>query len=351
MNKLAKNCIEVSNLTKIYEVSGGRGKSRQPVIANDDISLEIKYGEVFGLLGPNGAGKTTLVNQILGLTTPTDGSIIINGVDVVKQPTFVKSIASYLPQRGIAFEYTEVYKALLFAGQLKGLSKTQAKNQAEQLINSLDLGEVAQTFFNKLSGGMRRVVGLALALMGQPEILVLDEPTNELDPVRRRRVWDIIRSINRERGITCILVTHNVAEAEWVLQRVAILAQGKIQALGTPGELKQQISSEAFLDLTLKDSTDAQSSSTVADEVKIKLDRVIQFENDPVFKIEVESPTNLKIYLPFERSGEVISLIVSEIGPSFIDDFKLAHTSLEDVYLHHVGPGTSLEEAKTSSRS
>ncbi len=351
MNNSAKHCIEVNNLTKIYEVSGGRGKSRQPVIANDDISFEIKHGEVFGLLGPNGAGKTTLVNQILGLTTPTDGSIIINGIDIVKQPAFVKSIASYLPQRGIAFEYIEVYKALLFAGQLKGLSKTQAKSQAEQLINNLDLVEVAQTFFNKLSGGMRRVVGLALALMGQPEILVLDEPTNELDPVRRRRVWDLIRTINRERGITCILVTHNVAEAETVLQRVAIIDHGRILALGTPGELKQQISSEAFLDLTLKDSTDNAKSTTVAEEVKSKLEQVIQFEPESVFRIEVEGPTNLKIYLPFERSGEMINLIINEIGPSFIDDFKLAHTSLEDVYLHHVGPGASLEEAKINVRS
>jgi ABC-type multidrug transport system ATPase subunit len=197
MNNPVKNSIEVSNLTKIYEATAGRGKFHQPVLANDNISLEIKHGEVFGLLGPNGAGKTTLINQILGLTTPTDGTVLIQGVDVVWQPAYVKSIASYLPQRGIAFEYTEVNKAILFAGQLKGLSKDQARNQADQLIVKLELAEVAHTFFNKLSGGMRRVVGLALALMGQPEILVLDEPTNELDPVRRRRVWDLIRTINR----------------------------------------------------------------------------------------------------------------------------------------------------------
>ncbi|OJV93775.1 MAG: hypothetical protein BGO39_15515 [Chloroflexi bacterium 54-19] len=350
MIETVKNCIEVSNLTKIYE-AGGRSKARQPIVANDAISLEINQGEVFGLLGPNGAGKTTLVNQILGLATPTEGSIFVKGIDIIKHPAFVKSLASYLPQRGIAFEYTEVHKALLFAGQLKGLTKIQAKIQSEQLIGELDLGEVADTFFNKLSGGMRRVVGLGLALMGRPEILVMDEPTNELDPVRRRRVWNIIQEINRERGITCILVTHNVAEAETVLQRVAIIDKGKVLALGTPGKLKQQISTEAFLDLTLNDMLETRDTKTIAEEVKFKLDQRFHSATLPAFRFSVESPNNLKIYLPFEQSGEVINFIVSEIGPQVIDDFKLAHTSLEDVYLHHVGPEASLNKSEIGSRS
>lgn len=339
MMNIALNSIEISNLTKIYEPGGAGKRQAEPVVANDDISLTIKRGEIFGLLGPNGAGKTTLVNQLLGLTYPTDGTITVEGIDVIRQPHRVKSISSYLPQRLMAFDYVQVIQALTFAGQLKGLSKVEARKQADQLITALDLTEVAHKYFNTLSGGMRRVVGLALALMGRPKLLVLDEPTNELDPVRRRRVWQIIREINQQRGITCVLVTHNVLEAETVLDQVAILSQGQVVASGTPGELKQQISTEALLDLSLKKSMAEAEIKSLAEGLENKLNYLLQ-ASGVSSPIRLGFPPNnfaaIRIYLPFERSGEVINYLLGELGTGIIDDFKLSHTSLEDVYMHFV---------------
>ncbi|HEX2911045.1 MAG TPA: ABC transporter ATP-binding protein [Chloroflexia bacterium] len=327
--------VVVTDLSKIFRSDKPDRNTREEkfIVANNGISLSINRGEIFGLLGPNGAGKTTLINQILGLSLPTTGSIMVETIDVVRNPAGVKAISSYLPQRGIAFDAVEVFTALVFAGQLKGMSRRNAQAQAKELIEDLDLTDVAHRYIRALSGGMRRVVGLAIGLMGYPKLLVLDEPTNELDPVRRKQVWEIIKKINKQRETTCILVTHNVLEAESVLDRTAIISEGKVIAVGTPGELKQQISNKARIDLAFKSNF----ASTKAEKLHLLLKTL--FENAQLsfsVKIVPQSDDLLRwaLYLPFENSNQVLELLVKELGLPYIDDFKLSLTSLEDVYLN-----------------
>lgn len=361
--------VIVQHLTKLYPVSSRNGAalpgkrnsaSRPPISPNDafiaanqDISLTIQPGEIFGLLGPNGAGKTTLVNQLLGLTKPTSGKITVEGIDVVAQPDLVKAISSYLPQQLVTLNFLEVWRALSYTGQLRGLSKAHADQQATQLIDELDLKEVSQRQLNQLSGGMKRVVGFAMALMGYPKLLVLDEPTNELDPARRRQVWDYLKHLNRKRQFSCILVTHNVNEAESVLSRVAILSKGRVVALGTPGELKQQFSDQARLDLILKIGSPSEVRAN-SDSINSPLDSASAefttpgsilkgwFENtglDTSLQLvqAADNPLHWTIYLPLSQSGRILSLLEQEAGMSYFDDLKLSLPSLEDVYLGLIG--------------
>ena len=326
------NSIEIKELFKFYTVKKRENKERDNLLAaNDDVTLSIRRGEVFGLLGPNGAGKTTLINQILGLTRPSEGSIFVEGINVVRRPQDVKLVSSYLPQKLVAFEGIEVAKAILYNAILKGLTKRSAETQTAQLIAELDLESVAHRFIQDLSGGMKRIVGLTLALSGHPKILVLDEPTNELDPARRRQVWETIRKINRERGTTTILVTHNVLEAESVMDRTAIMNNGRLLALGSPGELKQQASNQARIDLTLKQAVLQQNN------IKAVLNSLLEGVNtSSTFFARYDAPDPLQwsVIMPLEQAQQTLARITSKLGGlAYIDDLKLALTSLEDVYL------------------
>jgi ABC-2 type transport system permease protein len=308
--------IKVEHLKHLYPA---RGRESQPVLANDDLSFEVNRGEIFGLLGPNGAGKTTLILQLIGLLAPSSGSIWIEGIDVVSSPDKVKTLASYLPQSGLPMRYTTVEQALFFTGRLRGQKSDEAKKQARDLIEELEMGPYAGRAMNKLSGGMAHLANFAMALMAYPRVLVLDEPTNELDPHNRHIVWEKITSLNREKGVTCVLVTHNVVEAEGVIQRVAVIQQGKLIALGTPGELKQRNGGLVRLEFHMRDG----EAFTADDYMTLA----------PLCEIEEVRGGQYRLYMPQKSVGDVTSALVSEIGLQRLDDFRLAPPSLEDVYL------------------
>lgn len=309
--------IKVDNLTRVF---AGKGNSkRSPVVANDNLSFEVRQGEIFGLLGPNGAGKTTLVSQLLGLLQPTSGEIWIEGIDVVREPNKVKSLVGYLPQTGLPMRYVEVERALHYTGRLRGQTENDAKRQSTRLIEELGMSSYANRYVNKLSGGMLRLTNFAMSLMGEPQVLVLDEPTNELDPHKRRLVWDTIARLNQEQGVTCILVTHNVLEAEKVIQRVAVMQGGKIVALGTPGELKMQSGGKVRLELQLKEG-----ESLSLDESN-KLERLGELEE--------MRPGLYRLYILPAKVALATDAVVNGLGLTRLDDFRLAPPSLEDVYL------------------
>ncbi len=329
--------IAIAHLVKKYGKPGANRATNGEIIANDDISLEVVQGEIFGLLGPNGAGKTTLVNQIMGLTSPTSGDIFVEDIDVVQSPQLVKRLTAYLPQKGLPFGSLEVSRALIYTGRLRGLKPVEAQHQAQTLLKELDLEEVSRRFVNTLSSGMQRMVGFATALMGRPRLLILDEPTNELDPARRRQVWEAIRTVNRERGTTCLLVTHNLIEAESVLERLAVISKGKIIAAGTPGEIKQSHSNEAYLDLVLtpeifNGSEDNGQHSTAIIQVT-KLLATANLQNQVRIEQTFNQPLRVRLYLLAEQASQVINLFLQGSGRAYVDDFKLALPSLEDVYL------------------
>lgn len=308
--------IRVEQLTRTFR---GRGSGSYPVIANADLSLEVGQGEIFGLLGPNGAGKTTLVSQLMGLLQPTSGRIWLEGIDVVKQPEQVKRLVGFLPQSGLPMRFVEVKQALRFTGRLRGQTEIEARTQAHRLIEEFGMGEYANCYVNKLSGGMLRLTNFAMALMGWPKVLILDEPTNELDPHKRRILWDFLARLNREAGTTCMLVTHNLLEAEKVIGRVAVMQQGKMIALGTPGELKRRLGGKVRLEFQIDEG-----------ETLWPLDLSILAS---LGKLEQPRPHQYRLYLPPEKVADATTLVMSEFGLSRLADFRLVPPSLEEVYL------------------
>jgi ABC-type multidrug transport system ATPase subunit len=226
--------IEIRGLTKRF---------KNGVLANDYISLEVPAGTVFGLLGPNGAGKTTLIRQLAGELQPTSGSVQILGVDVLTHPTEAKTFMSIVPQSsGVFYALTAEENIRIFA-QLHGLSRPAAKDKTEQLLSALNLKDHRKKLAMYLSGGTIRKLVVAMALTGDPKVLLLDEPTTGLDPNSRREVWSIIHSCQRA-GATVLLTTHYMEEAEALCGRVAILAKGRMAALGSIDEIRSLCSNQ-----------------------------------------------------------------------------------------------------------
>ncbi len=232
--------LEVRNLTKRY---------RNGTLANDSLSLELHAGEILGLLGPNGAGKTTLVRQVLGLVRPTSGTLRLDGVDIVADPGFARRNIGFLPQGTFDLQSLTVAETIEFAARLRGVPAAEARATAARLVDRLDLGEFRRTAMHAASGGVRRLAGFAAAIAAPVRLLVLDEPTNDVDPLRRAVLWELIAEIGAGGG-TILLVTHNLAEAERVVDRVAIMSGGRIVSEGTPAELRRLVTERLRLELT-----------------------------------------------------------------------------------------------------
>ena len=215
--------LEVRGLTKHYR--GG-------VVANDNIDLTAQAGEVTGLLGPNGAGKTTLISQVLGIAAPTRGSIHIDGVDVVRAPAIARQACSYQSQSPAPVEGLRPREAVELAGRLRGGDKRAVLTRADELLDALELGEWANKT-TPLSGGVARLVGFCMAAVVPGRIVILDEPTNDVDPLRRKLLWTQVRAL-ADNGAAVLLVTHNVLEAERCVDRLAIVDHGRVVSEGTP---------------------------------------------------------------------------------------------------------------------
>ncbi|MEU9663455.1 ABC transporter ATP-binding protein/permease [Streptomyces chartreusis] len=307
--------VEVRDLVRAY-----RGRGGELIKANDGLTFSVPRGQVFGLFGANGAGKTTLVLQMLGLVRPTSGSITVNGIDVVRHPELVKSTVGFLPQRGLSMRLIEARRALHYTGRLRGQSETDARRQTDELIEELGLGPYADRQVERLSGGLMRLVNFGMTLMGRPELIVLDEPTNELDPHNRRLIWDIVQRRAAEDGTTIVLVTHNVLEAEKAVHRVAVMHGGRITAMGTPGELKEQTGAQARLELFVRDG----GSLTEAEAARLG-------------RIGVVTPGDRSgsylVTAPPDRIQPLLEVLVTDVGVTRVDDFRFARPTLEDVYL------------------
>jgi ABC-2 type transport system ATP-binding protein len=205
--------------------------------ANDGITLRVEPGEVYGLLGPNGAGKSTLVKQTIGLLKPTSGSITLGRFDLVVDPDAARQLCSYLPQAQMPIDAFSAHEAIELAGRMRGAGMAQVRRRTAALIEALDLGEWRNTLGIRLSGGVKRLVGFCMATIAPGHLVILDEPTNDVDPLRRRLLWREVRSLGAQ-GCSVLLVTHNVLEAEKAVDRLALIASGRLVAEGTPSSLK-----------------------------------------------------------------------------------------------------------------
>ncbi|MCJ7613471.1 ATP-binding cassette domain-containing protein [Candidatus Bathyarchaeota archaeon] len=235
--------IRIENLTKKYE----------DVTAVDGLSLEIEKGELFGLLGPNGAGKTTVIKVLCGLIKPTNGSVYVGGFDVTKDAAKVKELIGVCPQDTAAYPFLSGRENVELFGNLHTMHKEQLKKSADELLEKMSLSEDADRRLGKYSGGMKRRINLIMALIHDPQIAFLDEPTVALDPQSRHAVWDFIRELGKK-DKTIILTTHYMEEAEELCDRVGIIDHGKMIALGTPKQLKDKFKAkdleEVFIGLT-----------------------------------------------------------------------------------------------------
>jgi ABC-2 type transport system ATP-binding protein len=299
--------LEIQNLRKIY-----KGK----VKANDDISLAVAAGEVFGLLGPNGAGKTTLVNQVIGLTIPTSGSISINGVNVVANPDYARQACSFQAQVQAPISGLSTLQAIELVGRIRGGKAADVRQRAMELINKLELGEWQKTMGIAISGGVRRLVAFCMAAVVPGKIVILDEPTNDVDPLRRRLIWLEVQSMAKN-GSAVLLVTHNVLEAERVVDRLAIVDKGKIIGMGTPADLKEPEGDNMRLELTLEPGAPPP-------------------EILPFFKQPVTAGRRIVGNIAKEDVTRAIEWTQRLKGSGAIEEFSLGPTTLEDVYIRMV---------------
>jgi ABC-2 type transport system ATP-binding protein len=210
------------------------------LVAVDGIDLSIKEGELFSLLGPNGAGKTTAIKMLCCLLKPSSGTAMVMGRDIHEDPMAVKQIIDVSPQETAIAEHLNAWENLRLIGGIRGLAKEEVKKRSEELLEMVGLAKRAKEQVRKFSGGMKRRLSIAMALVSDPQVLFLDEPTLGLDPQSRRGIWEHIAELKGKK--TILLTTHYLEEADALADRIAIIDEGKIAALGTPQELKDGIS-------------------------------------------------------------------------------------------------------------
>ncbi|MFE5741224.1 ABC transporter ATP-binding protein [Streptomyces celluloflavus] len=305
---------------------GRRGAAQAPAVrASDGISLDVRRGEIFGLLGPNGAGKSTLVRQLTGLLRPDSGSVSVLGHDLVRHPERAARLLGYLGQESTALDEMTVALAVETTGRLRGLTAREARVRRDAVVGELGLADIAGRALKKLSGGQRRLACFAAVLIGERPLLVLDEPTTGMDPVARRAVWAAVDRRRAERGTTVVLVTHNVLEAESVLDRVAVIDRGRVIACDSPGGLKELVGEEIRLELVWRDRPPLDVPEVAALAATARA-----------------AGRRWTLRLPAGQARAAVSAVTA--GPAFaaLDDFTLATPSLEDVYLALGGRGEGL---------
>lgn len=302
----------IEGLTKRY-----RGK---PNPANDNITLAAHAGRVLGVLGHNGAGKTTLANQIVGLLKPSEGSIAVAGIDAVAHPDRARQLVAVQAQANVPITGLTPRTAIELVGRIRGGAPQAVRQRTLELLDALDLGPWADTPAQKVSGGVARLTAFCMTVVHPSPLVILDEPTNDVDPARRRLLWDAIRA-TATAGSAVLLVTHNVREAEHTVDDLVVLDNGSVLAAGTPAQLTGHLRGELFLEIE-GDALPELPSGLHANMVRA---------------------AQAIVPVPAARGAECVAWAQSAVGRGEIERFSLTPASLEDVYLELVGAGS--EEA------
>jgi ABC-2 type transport system ATP-binding protein len=316
--------LEIEGLTKTYRRRSRRGAV---VRANDGIDLAIGAGQVFGLLGHNGAGKTTLVNQIVGLLRPDSGTIRIDGLDAVRDPAAARRACSLQPQVQLPIDGLTPDQAIELIGRLRGGDPAEVRARRDRFIDDLSLGEWRRTGGERLSGGVKRLVSFAMAAVVPGRVVILDEPTNDVDPVRRRLLWEQVRRLADE-GAAVLLVTHNVVEAERSVDRLAILDRGRVIAQGTPAELKSGIADDLRLELVLEPDAVAPLPA-------------------PFIRRYIPNGSRAVATIPATSAGEAVDWADELRREGVAEEYSLAPATLEDAYIELVGRADALADGET----
>lgn len=291
------------------------------VTALDGVSLEIRPGEIFGLLGPNGAGKSTTVGILTTRIRPTSGQAWVGEHNVWREQVEVKRLIGVVQQRpNLDFALT-AREILIFHAAYFGIAAKERARHANELLERFQLADRADEIVRGFSGGMMQRLSIARAMMHDPQVLFLDEPSSGLDPQTRLLLWEIIRDY-QSRGKTILITTHNMDEADQLCQRIAIIDHGKVIALGTPGELKASVPGGYLLRLRF---------TTVPDGVVPRLKNI-----SGVGEVNVQG-TSADVYA--DRGGALIPAIVAAIAAEGVElcDVHISEPSLENLFLHHTG--------------
>jgi len=289
-------------------------KSYGEIRAVDDISFEVEDREIFGILGPNGAGKTTTLEMIETLREPDSGEILVNGMHARKDARSIKEIVGVQLQTTVFFDNLTVWETIdLFASFYHNHIDT------DSLLELVGLKEKAGAMLDELSGGQHKRVSIALALVNDPLIVFLDEPTTGLDPQARRNVWDIVRQL-RDRKKTVVITSHYIEEAEYLCDRVAVMDHGSIIALGTPDELINEYSSESNISFRLDPPLDEHIVSQITGVTSVR-------ESNGVYTVTTETPQKTLIGI-FTAAYE---------NKTIADDVSMKRATLEDVFLKITG--------------
>ena len=310
-------------------VAEGLVRDFDEVRAVDSVDLSVSRGEIYGFLGPNGAGKSTAVRILTTLLMPTAGRAFVAGRDVVERAQEVRlSIGAALQEA--ALDNKQSGRELLrLQGRLYGLSGREIDQRTKELSSLIDIGDAIDRMIGTYSGGMKRRLDLAAALIHNPEVLFLDEPTTGLDPISRARVWEEVRRVNNELGVTIFLTTQYLEEADEVADRVGIISQGKLVAEGTPTELKRSIGSDVII-------TKIEGDPHVASEAVRDIQRVEQVDAH-----------GDELTISVSNGAELISSVAIALNQSGVNvrEITLRTPTLDDVFLQVTGGRMQTEDA------
>ena len=316
--------IEVQNLTKVY---GGK-------TAVEDVSFKIRNGRIYGLLGPNGAGKSTTMNIIAGCLSPTEGTVLVNGYDVCDQPIEAKRQIGYLPEQPPLFTDMTPKEYLTFVAEAKGVSDDLIDRQVKEAMTVTDILSVKDRLIRNLSKGYRQRVGIAQAILGSPDIVILDEPTVGLDPQQLTEIRALVRKLGAK--LTVIISSHILSEIAELCDHVIILSEGRVVADSSMAELEAQVNPETVLNMTVK-----------GDEAGIR--SVLG---------SMEGVSNVKVQSASEAEGTVTLKVTTAAEPDLRDDifFAMAERryavismeksehSLEEIFLSLTAKGNKKKE-------
>ena len=300
-----KNVLSVKNLNKIYS------KKSKPINALNDLNLDVQEGEIFGLLGPNGAGKTTFINILAGTTIKTSGKVNVWGFDLDKNPRQVRASVGIVPQEVVLDPFFSPKKLLELQAGLYGVKKKD--RITDSILKLVSLDKQANSYARSLSGGMKRRLLIAKALVHQPPIIFLDEPTAGVDVELRKNLWENVKSLNKQ-GVTIILTTHNLSEAEEMCNRIGILNKGILVALDSTKNLLDKIKTK---------------------KITFKLSRNIDLNNNIDSSLNVISNKDNEVVISYEKNKitaeEIINLIQKQNAK--IIDISTDDGDLEDVFI------------------
>lgn len=289
--------------------------------AVDGVDLAVRRGEIYGFLGPNGAGKSTTVRMLCTLLSPTTGSATVAGFDVRTHPQEVRVRIGVALQEAALDEKQSGREILDLQARLYGLSAASRAERIERAIELVDIGDAVDDWVGTYSGGMKRRLDLAASLIHEPEVVFLDEPTSGLDPVSRTRVWDEVRQLNRELGVTVFLTTQYLEEADELADRVGIIANGRIVEEGTPSDLKRAVGNDV-----------------IVVELADRLDEAVAVLTDLEGAVEVTRGRRGVTLTAVNGAALVADVAVSLSEASIgVDALTVRTPSLDDVFLHATG--------------